>query len=132
MSATEPLRGVRVLDLTRVLAGPLATMMLGDLGAHVLKVERSGAGDETRGWGPPFDERGESAYYLSVNRNKVSAALDLSVEADRELMERLLREADVVLENFRPGSLERLGLGAASICARHPTLIWCTISGFRN
>ncbi len=126
------LTGVKLLDLSRVLAGPLATMMLGDMGADVLKVERPEGGDETRGWGPPFDPRGESAYYLSVNRNKLSAALDLSIQADRELLERLLPDADVVVENFRPGSLERLGLGPEQVRARFPRLIWCTIAGFRE
>src|SRR4051794_15833724 len=97
------LTGIRVLDLSRVLAGPLCTMMLGDMGASVLKIERPGEGDETRGWGPPFDERGESAYFLSVNRNKLSAAIDLDSESGLALLERLLAEADVVVENFRPG-----------------------------
>src|SRR5829696_4376319 len=110
MQATEPLRGVRVLDLTRVLAGPLATMLLGDLGADVLKVERPGGGDETRGWGPPFDERGESAYFLSVNRNKLGVAADLDRPEDATLVARLAAEADVVVDNFRPGMLERRGL----------------------
>src|SRR5512132_2241674 len=96
-----PLKGVKVLDLTRVLAGPLCTMMLGDLGADVIKVERPGAGDETRGWGPPFDARGESAYYLSINRNKLSVALDLEDATDRDVIERLALEADVVVDNFR-------------------------------
>src|SRR5829696_9348512 len=104
MQATEPLRGVRVLDLTRVLAGPLATMILGDLGADVIKVERPDGGDETRGWGPPFDDRGESAYYLSVNRNKRSLAADLAAPADQALLRRLAAEADVVVDNFRPGT----------------------------
>jgi crotonobetainyl-CoA:carnitine CoA-transferase CaiB-like acyl-CoA transferase len=128
--ATLPLTGVRILDLSRVLAGPLASMILGDLGADILKIERPGAGDDTRGWGPPFDDRGESAYYLSVNRNKLSVAADLGEPADRALLERLIAEADVVLENFRPGTLEKHGLGPAAILARHPKLIWCTISGF--
>src|SRR5687768_9347077 len=96
-----PLAGIKVLDLSRVLAGPLCTMTLGDLGAQVLKVERPGTGDETRGWGPPFDATGESAYFLAVNRNKVSVALDLDIEADRALVLRLAEEADVVVENFR-------------------------------
>ena len=104
------LSGIRVLDLTRVLAGPLCTMMLGDLGADVLKIERPEGGDETRGWGPPFDDRGESAYYLSVNRNKLGAALSLDDAADRALLERLALEADVVVDNFRRGTLERRGL----------------------
>ena len=125
-----PLTGVRVLDLTRVLAGPLATMMLGDLGADVIKVERPRGGDDTRGWGPPFDARGESAYFLSINRNKKSVAADLAREPDRELVARLAAEADVVMDNFRPGSLERSGLDPAAFVARHARLVWCTITGF--
>ena len=96
------LKNVRILDLSRVLAGPLCSMMLGDLGADVIKVERPGQGDESRGWGPPFDEDGESAYYLSCNRNKLSIALDLDKSADRDVLAELMEEADVVLENFRP------------------------------
>ncbi len=96
----------------------------------MVKVERPGTGDETRGWGPPFDARGESAYYLSVNRNKLSVAADLTQPADRELLRRLVAEADVVLENFRPGTLERYGLGPAELLATHPRLLWCTITGF--
>src|ERR687883_303793 len=94
---------LRVLDLTRVLAGPLCTMMLGDLGADVMKVERPGLGDDTRGWGPPFHDSGESAYFLSVNRNKKSLAADLAQPADRELVTTLIAEADVVVDNFRRG-----------------------------
>lgn len=126
----EWLSGVRVLDLSRVLAGPLCTMLLGDLGADVLKVERPGAGDDTRGWGPPFDDRGESAYYLSVNRNKKSLAADLGQEAGRALVARLIDQADVVVDNFRPGVLERLGLDPAPVLERRPETIWCTITGF--
>jgi crotonobetainyl-CoA:carnitine CoA-transferase CaiB-like acyl-CoA transferase len=107
-------------------------MMLGDMGADVLKIERPGQGDETRGWGPPFDDRGESAYYLSVNRNKVSATLDLADPGDRELLASLAADADVVVENFRPGMLDRFGIGASALCARHPRLVWCTIAGFRD
>jgi crotonobetainyl-CoA:carnitine CoA-transferase CaiB-like acyl-CoA transferase len=121
---------LKVLDLSRVLAGPVCSMMLGDLGADVIKVERPVAGDETRGWGPPFDPDGESAYFLSVNRNKKSLAADLSVAEDRGLIEDLIAEADVVLENFLGGALVRLGLGAEALLDRHPSLIWCTISGF--
>lgn len=124
------LENVRILDLTRVLAGPLCTMILGDLGADVLKVERPGMGDETRAWGPPFDERGESAYYLTVNRNKLGAALDLDTATDRELILDLARGADVVVDNFRPGTLERRGIDPASLLAEHPDLIWCTLTGF--
>jgi crotonobetainyl-CoA:carnitine CoA-transferase CaiB-like acyl-CoA transferase len=105
-------------------------MMLGDLGADVIKVERPVVGDETRGWGPPFDPDGESAYFLSVNRNKKSLAADLSVAEDRRLIEDLMAEADVVLENFLGGALARLGLDADELLDRNPSLIWCTISGF--
>ena len=122
------LRGVRVLDLTRVLAGPLCTMILGDLGADVIKVERPGSGDDTRGWGPPFDAGGRSAYYLSINRNKLGVAADL--DRDHELLSRLLAEADVVVDNFRVGTLERKGFSPADWCARRPELVWCTITGF--
>lgn len=124
------LSGIKVLDLSRVLAGPLCTMMLGDLGASVIKVERPEGGDDTRGWGPPFDERGESAYFLSVNRNKLSLTADFADPADVELLRTLAGEADVVVENFRPGTLERRDLGAAASMARNPRLVWCTISGF--
>ena len=125
-----PLVGTRVLDLSRVLAGPLCTMMLGDLGADVIKVERPGTGDETRGWGPPFDERGESAYYLSVNRNKASLAADLADAQDRALVRALIDEADVVVDNFLPGVLDRLGFDVRELLDTHPRLIWCTIGGF--
>ena len=124
------LTGVRVLDLTRVLAGPLCTMMLGDLGADVLKVERPGGGDETRGWGPPFDDRGESGYFLSVNRNKKSLIADLDRPSDIDLLRSLAGEARVVVDNFRPGTLERRGLDPAERLERNPRLIWCTITGF--
>ena len=125
-----PLNGIRILDLSRVLAGPLAGMILGDLGADVIKVERPGAGDETRGWGPPFDDRGESAYFLSANRNKIGLAADLALPADRAVIEHLIATADVVIENFKPGTLERRGIGAESMLGRHPQLVWCTITGF--
>jgi crotonobetainyl-CoA:carnitine CoA-transferase CaiB-like acyl-CoA transferase len=105
-------------------------MILGDLGADVIKVERPGQGDDTRGWGPPFDDRGESAYYLSINRNKLSVAADLGNPADRALLQQLAAEADVVVENFRPGTLERHGLGPDAMLAAHPRLVWCTITGF--
>lgn len=125
-----PLWGIKVLDLSRVLAGPLCTMTLGDLGARVLKVERPGMGDETRGWGPPFDPAGESAYFLSVNRNKISVALDLNAETDRALLLGLAEEADVVVENFRVGTLERRGIDPAALLERRPGLIWCRLTGF--
>jgi crotonobetainyl-CoA:carnitine CoA-transferase CaiB-like acyl-CoA transferase len=127
---TLPLAGIRVLDLTRVLAGPLCTMMLGDLGADVLKVERPGSGDETRGWGPPFAADGTSAYYLAVNRNKKSAALDLDAPADRALLRTLIAEADVAVDNFRPGALARRELDPLQMLRRSSRLVWCTISGF--
>ena len=105
-------------------------MMLGDLGADVIKVERPGSGDETRGWGPPFDPSGQSAYYLSVNRNKLSVALDLDSAVDREVLGRLSADADVVVDNFRPGTLERHGLDPTELMRRNSALVWCTITGF--
>src|SRR5687768_11044613 len=105
-------------------------MMLGDLGADVIKVERPDGGDETRGWGPPFDDRGESAYFLSVNRNKLSLAADLDEPTDLALIAELMQQADVVVDNFRPGVLERRGIDPGVVLERHPRLIWCTISGF--
>ncbi len=120
----------KVLDFTRVLAGPLCSMILGDLGADVIKVERPGQGDETRGWGPPFDADGVSAYFLSINRNKKSLAADLSSPDDRALILRLIREADIVIDNFLPGSLVRLGLDRDRILEENPALIWCTITGY--
>jgi crotonobetainyl-CoA:carnitine CoA-transferase CaiB-like acyl-CoA transferase len=105
-------------------------MILGDLGADVIKVERPGQGDESRGWGPPFDADGESAYYLSCNRNKLSIALDLGAPGDAEVVTRLIHEADVVLENFREGALASRGFEARESLRRNPRLIWCTISGF--
>ena len=104
------LSGVRVLDLTRIMAGPYCTMMLGDLGADVLKVEAPGRGDDTRHWGPPFTESGEAAYFLCVNRNKRSITLDLKSERGLEILKDLIRHSDVLVENFRAGTLERMGL----------------------
>ena len=124
------LNNVKVLDLSRVLAGPLCTMMLGDLGARIIKVERPGAGDDTRGWGPPFDDRGESAYYLSGTRNKLSIALDLDDDSDRAVIGRLAGGADVVVDNFKPGTLERRGIDPNLFIKNNPHLIWCTITGF--
>jgi crotonobetainyl-CoA:carnitine CoA-transferase CaiB-like acyl-CoA transferase len=105
-------------------------MMLGDLGADIIKVERPVTGDDTRGWGPPYDASGRSAYYLSINRNKLGIAADLDAAGDRQLIERLLRDADVVIDNFRPGTLERRGLSPQRWCSDRPDLIWCTITGF--
>ncbi|MBI5601008.1 MAG: CoA transferase [Gemmatimonadetes bacterium] len=112
------------------MAGPLCTMILGDLGADVIKVERPGAGDDTRGWGPPFDSAGQSAYFLSVNRNKLSVAIDLRTSDGAAQIRHLVSEADVVVDNFPRGSLERLGLSPSQLLAEHPHLIWCTITGF--
>lgn len=126
-----PLHDVLVVDLSRALAGPHATMMLGDLGARVIKVEAPGRGDDTRGWGPPFvgDPR-ESTYFLSANRNKESIALDLKDEADREVLLKLVDRADVLVENFRTGVLERLGLGIDDLRSRNPRLVVLSITGF--
>jgi crotonobetainyl-CoA:carnitine CoA-transferase CaiB-like acyl-CoA transferase len=129
-----PLDGVLVVDLTRALAGPHAGMMLGDLGARVVKVESPGSGDDTRGWGPPFvqPETGdrESTYFLSTNKNKESVTLDLKDDADKELLRELVRRADVLLENFRPGTLARLGFGTDVLEALNPRLVTLSISGF--
>ena len=125
-----PLDGLRVLDLTRVLAGPLATMRLGDLGANVIKIERPDIGDESRGWGPPFDDRGESAYYLCCNRNKLSVAADFNSPADAEFIRTLIAASDLVIDNFLPGALARGNLDPAVLVAKHPKLVWCTITGF--
>ncbi len=123
-----PLRGIRVLDLTRVLAGPFCSMMLGDMGAEVIKVEEPGKGDDTRTW-PPFSG-GESTYFMSVNRNKKSLTLNLKAPEGRRILRRLCRRADVLLENFRPGTMARLGLGYASLKRANPRLVYCAISGF--
>ncbi|HEY8465258.1 MAG TPA: CoA transferase [Solirubrobacterales bacterium] len=121
---------LRVVDFSRVLAGPLAAMVLGDLGAQVVKVERPGTGDETRGWGPPFDARGRASYFEAVNRNKRSVALDLRDPADLERARALAAEADVLVENFRPGVMDRLGLGCEELRERNPRLIYASITGF--
>lgn len=124
-----PLAGVRVIDLTRVMTGPYGSMMLGDLGADVIKVEIPGRGDDTRAWGPPFIEE-ESVYFLSVNRNKRSIALDLKSAGGQEALWRLIAGADVLMENFSPGTLARLGFGYEAARARHPALIYAAISGY--
>ncbi|MGN6561939.1 MAG: CaiB/BaiF CoA transferase family protein [Thermomicrobiales bacterium] len=128
-ATTGPLAGVRVLDLSRVLAGPFCTMVLGDLGADVIKIEQPGRGDDTRAWGPPF-AGSESAYYLSVNRNKRSITVDFKPEAGRKIIRDLAARSDVLIENFRPGTLERLGLGYDDLRVSNPRLIYCSISGF--
>ncbi len=119
-----------MLDFSRVLAGPFATMMLADLGATVTKVERPGSGDETRSWGPPYDEHGTATYFQSVNRNKSSLALDLADPAGREQAARLAAAADVVVENFRPGLMAELGLDYETLRAANPGLVYCSITGF--
>lgn len=124
-----PLDGITVLDLTRVLSGPYCTMMLGDMGARVIKVEQPGKGDDTRGWGPPFLD-GESAYFLSINRNKESITLDFKQPEGRRVLTELIARADVLVENFRPGTLKKLGFDYATLAAAHPRLIYCSISGF--
>lgn len=126
-----PLSGVLVLDLSRVLAGPFCTMMLGDLGARVVKVEHPVDGDVTRAWGPPYhDATGLSAYYLSVNRNKESIALDLATPKGAESVRRLARRADVLVENFPPGGLEKFGLSLAELRRENPRLVTASITGF--
>jgi crotonobetainyl-CoA:carnitine CoA-transferase CaiB-like acyl-CoA transferase len=124
-----PLQGLRVLDLSRVLAGPYCTMLLADLGADVVKVERPGTGDETRTWGPPF-VGGESAYFLALNRTKRSVALDLSDDRARAAFSRLAETADVVVENFRPGGANALGVGYEQVRALSPRVVYCSITGF--
>jgi len=124
-----PLDGITVLDLTRVLSGPYCTMLLADMGARVIKLEQPGKGDDTRAWGPPFLE-GESAYFLSINRNKESVTLDFKQPAGRAVLDGLIAKSDVVVENFRPGTLSRIGLDYQSLAAKHPRLIYCSISGF--
>jgi crotonobetainyl-CoA:carnitine CoA-transferase CaiB-like acyl-CoA transferase len=123
------LAGVTVIDFTRVLSGPFCTMQLADMGARVIKIEQPGRGDDTRGWGPPFIN-GESAYFLSINRNKESVTLDLKHPDAREIVDALLARADVLVENFRPGTMQRLGLGFDQIAAKYPRLVYCSISGF--
>ena len=126
---TPPLHDLLIVDLTRVLSGPYCTMLLADMGARVIKIEQPGRGDDTRAWGPPFVGE-ESAYFLSINRNKESLTLDLKHPEGRRILERLLDRADVLVENFRPGTLERLGFGYGTVSNRWPRLIYCSISGF--
>ena len=123
------LAGVRVLDLTRILAGPLCTMTLGDMGADVIKVEPPGAGDDTRSWGPPFAE-GESAYYLGVNRNKRSITLNMAVKSGQEVLAGLIKKSDVLVENFKVGTLEKWGFGNDWLEANAPRVIRCSITGY--
>jgi crotonobetainyl-CoA:carnitine CoA-transferase CaiB-like acyl-CoA transferase len=125
-----PLGELRILDFSRVLAGPFATMMLADLGADVIKVERPGTGDETRTWGPPYDAHGRATYFESVNRNKHSVALDLADEHDLERARTFAADADVIVENFRPDVMDKLGLGYEAVSATNPRLVYCSITGF--
>jgi crotonobetainyl-CoA:carnitine CoA-transferase CaiB-like acyl-CoA transferase len=129
MRAVEPLEGVRVLDLTRVLAGPYCTQALADAGADVVKVEEPGRGDDTRGWGPPFVE-GESVYFLSVNRGKRGITLNLKHPRGREILARLAEGSDVLVENFRPGTLARMGLGYETVRRRNPRIVYASVSGY--
>jgi len=124
------LAGIVVADFSRVLAGPYATMLLGDLGARVIKVERPGAGDDTRAWGPPWASDGQSTYFHSVNRNKESLALDLGLPEDLAIARNLALRADILIENFKPGTMQRYGLGYEELRSINPKLIWCSITGF--
>ena len=124
-----PLAGVTIVDLSRVLSGPYCTMLAADMGARVIKIEHVQRGDDTRAWGPPF-QSGESAYYLSINRNKESVALDFRRPEGRQVLDRLIEKADVLVENFRPGTLDASGLGFASLSAKFPRLVYVSISGF--
>lgn len=121
---------IRILDLSRVLAGPLATMVLADLGATVVKVERPGGGDDTRAWGPPYDAAGDATYFQAVNRNKESIVADLADPAQRERIRALALTSDVVVENFRPGTLARFGLDHATLAAVEPGIVYCSVTGF--
>ena len=128
--ARSALEGVVVVDFSRVLAGPYATMMLGDFGAEVIKIERPGVGDDTREWGPPYDSAGVATYFNSVNRNKRSVVLDLTDPGDAQRARDLVATADIVVENFRPGTMEKLGLGYDDLRAIRPDVIYCSITGF--
>ncbi|HEX3361129.1 MAG TPA: CoA transferase [Solirubrobacterales bacterium] len=129
-SPDSSLGPLKILDLSRVLAGPFATMMLADFGAEVTKVERPGGGDETRSWGPPYDERGEATYFQSVNRNKRSVVIDMSTEEGLAELRRRAREADVLVENFRPGLMASKGLDFETLRAENPRLVYCSVTGF--
>ncbi|MBL8090283.1 MAG: CoA transferase [Anaerolineales bacterium] len=132
----QPLNGIRILDMTRALAGPYCTMMLGDLGADVIKIERPQVGDETRGWGPPFVGKpygnypGESAYFIAANRNKRSITVNIQSKEGQDLIKKLAGECDVFVENYRTGDLDKLGLGYNDLHKLHPKLIYCSVSGY--
>ena len=136
MSTALPLAGLRILDLSRILAGPTCTQLLGDLGADVLKIERPGEGDDTRRWGPPFvpgqggEDTGESAYYLAINRNKRSVAIDIAAPEGQRLVRRLLADCDVLVENFKVGGLKKYGLAWSDLEPEFPALVYCSITGF--
>jgi crotonobetainyl-CoA:carnitine CoA-transferase CaiB-like acyl-CoA transferase len=125
----RPLEGLRVVDLTRVLSGPYCTMQLGDLGAEVIKVEQPGKGDDTRAFAPPY-QGDEAAYFLSVNRNKKSITLDMKAAGAKEVLWRLIEKSDILVENFRPGAMDRLGFGYEAVGKRRPSMIYASISGF--
>jgi crotonobetainyl-CoA:carnitine CoA-transferase CaiB-like acyl-CoA transferase len=125
----RPLEGLRVVDLTRVLSGPYCTMQLGDLGAEVIKVEQPGKGDDTRAFAPPY-QGDEAAYFLSVNRNKKSITLDMKAAGAKEVLWRLIEKSDILVENFRPGAMDRLGFGYEAVAKRRPSMIYASISGF--
>lgn len=127
---TGALDGLLIADFSRVLAGPYATMLLGDLGATIVKVERPGSGDDTRAWGPPFAQTGHSTYFESVNRNKQSLGLDIADAGDQRFASELAERADVLVENFKPGALVQYGLDYESVSARNPRIVYCSISGF--
>jgi crotonobetainyl-CoA:carnitine CoA-transferase CaiB-like acyl-CoA transferase len=129
MPGPGPLAGLTIVDLTRVLSGPYCTMLLADMGARVIKIEQPGRGDDTRAWGPPFVGQ-ESAYFLSINRNKESVTLDFKAAEGRRVLNQLISAADALVENFRPGVMSRLGLDYAALKDRHPRLVCCSISGF--
>lgn len=135
-STSGALAELRVLDLSRILAGPTCTQLLGDYGADVIKVEKPGLGDDTRAWGPPYvtgtdgEPTSESAYYLSANRNKRSVALDIATPEGAAKVRALAKHCDIVIENFKTGGLQKCGLDHATLCADHPGLIYCSITGF--
>ena len=124
------LEGLVVADFSRVLAGPYATMLLADLGAEVIKVERPGTGDDTRAWGPPWYSDEQSTYFMAVNRNKKPVTLDLSAPDDRQRAKELALRADVLVENFKPGGFDRLGLGYEDLRPENPGMVYCSITGF--
>ena len=130
--STHPslLHGIRVLDLTRVLAGPFCTQLLGDLGADIIKVEAPGRGDDTRHWGPPFTEGGQAAYFLSANRNKRSLTLNLKSDKGQQILRDLIKQSDILVENFRTGTLAKWGLDYDTLQQLHPGLIYCSITGY--